>query len=371
MSFYLTLPSTASSLEFPENKQSCFTTLFQPPIDLIGEYSVALTEICCSNRIKLELGTLTFPNPFKGFNRIEKFQILIEGFNGQSAIEFIQNLNNEIKHRIVFEEYDYRKRLALGDALVGALIQDNYMPTGQDNKKSELVVLKHQADFEILDEETSSSREFYTTIGALWNAELKRYVFTDEEIKEKLDLKFNVTFINVPTRNNIFNIDKLFFLNKPQDRIVKEIMEFILKIRSVPLFEYANNTLRIKYYNSVSYSLDGLIALLLSNGYTSNHLGGTSSLSFPFPQYLNVINHAVILTDIIEDQLYGDVRSPVLCTLNLKGETITSFDNPHYLPVKKSQLSSINIKILDLTGHYIKFSDIFAICILKLHFRKK
>jgi hypothetical protein len=100
----MTLPSTASAREFPDNKQSNFTTLFQPPIELNAGYDVALTEICCSNRIEVSLGTLTFPNPFTDLKRIESFQILVEGFNGQNAIEFIHNLNNEIKYRIVAEE---------------------------------------------------------------------------------------------------------------------------------------------------------------------------------------------------------------------------------------------------------------------------
>jgi hypothetical protein len=148
-------------------------------------------------------------------------------------------------------------------------------------------------------------------------------------------------------------------------------MRIVLKANDVPTFEFANNTLRIKYYSTVSYNIDGLFATLLTNGYTSDHIGARSTLSFPFPQTLNIINHAVILTDIIDDQYYGNARSPVLCTLNLKGQTITSFENPHYLPVKKSHLSSINIKILDLQANLIRFSDIFSLVILKLHFRKK
>jgi hypothetical protein len=112
------------------------------------------------------------------------------------------------------------------------------------------------------------------------------------------------------------------------------------------------------------------MSTLITNGYTNDHMGANSTLSIPFRQYLNIINHAVVLTDIIDDQLYGNVRSPILSTINFKGETIISFENPHYLPVKKSQLSSINIKILDLTSKQIRFSDIFSLSILKLHFRK-
>ena len=47
------------------------------------------------------------------------------------------------------------------------------------------------------------------------------------------------------------------------------------------------------------------------------------------------------------------------------------YDNPHYLPVNKNRLSSINISIRDLQGRPIKFSDLFSVAIITLHFRKK
>ena len=83
----------------------------------------------------------------------------------------------------------------------------------------------------------------------------------------------------------------------------------------------------------------------------------------------------MILTDIIEDQYYGDVRSPVLYTINLKSsnyiDTVTTYENPHYIPVNKSVINSINISIYDLSGEPLKFSDLFSIVIIKLHFRKR
>jgi hypothetical protein len=368
MSFYLTLPSTASSREFPDNTQSNFTTLIQPPVEMDGNYSVALTEICCSNRIELDLGSITFPNPFMGLNRIEKFQVSIEGFNGESTVEFLQNLNNEIKHRIVLEEYNFRNRLVKGDAFMVTYIQETYKSEDQ-KPKPKLIVLEIDKKYEILDIETSERRDIYISSGCVWNPQLQRYTFADDH-KAIINEKFSATYLKAPSRDSRFHVDKLFFYNKPQDPVVDQIMKFILKSDSYPTFEYGNNSLRIRYYNPISYHIKGLMSTLISNGYTNDHMGANTTVSIPFRQYLNLINHAVVLTDIIEDQLYGNVRSPILSTINFKGETIISFENPHYLPVKKSQLSSINIKILDLTSKQIRFSDIFSLSILKLHFRK-
>jgi hypothetical protein len=82
----------------------------------------------------------------------------------------------------------------------------------------------------------------------------------------------------------------------------------------------------------------------------------------------------MILTDLIEDQYFGDAMSPVLYTLNMKSssnaESVTVLENPHYLPVKKTFISSINIQLFDLTGSPIKFTDLFSLVILKIHFRK-
>ena len=41
--FYVSLPSNAA--KFPKNTQSNFTTILENPIELIGNYQVALVEI--------------------------------------------------------------------------------------------------------------------------------------------------------------------------------------------------------------------------------------------------------------------------------------------------------------------------------------
>ena len=72
--FYVTLPSNVSSQVFKNNVQSDYTTLLSSPIELVGQYVVALAEIDYSNRIAVNMGSIFFPKFFDDifqFNRVE------------------------------------------------------------------------------------------------------------------------------------------------------------------------------------------------------------------------------------------------------------------------------------------------------------
>ena len=78
MSFFVTLPSNASMSEFPNNKQTNYTTIIRQPIVLNQQYEVALTEISYSSMFTAELGVLQFPNPFHYDYRLKEFNILFK-----------------------------------------------------------------------------------------------------------------------------------------------------------------------------------------------------------------------------------------------------------------------------------------------------
>jgi hypothetical protein len=94
--------------------------------------------------------------------------------------------------------------------------------------------------------------------------------------------------------------------------------------------------------------------------------------AFTFKDNTSVINYAAIYTDIIPEQFFGDSSTPILINLisNKSGGVVKTFENPMYLPINRTYISSINIKIVDLQGNLIRFSDDFAYVIVKLHFRK-
>lgn len=85
-----------------------------------------------------------------------------------------------------------------------------------------------------------------------------------------------------------------------------------------------------------------------------------------------VINNLYIYTDIIKYQYIGDTLSPLLRTINIPFNEILStesviYDSPHYTPVNKSSIDTINIKIKDDLGNSIRFER--GKSIVKLHFR--
>jgi hypothetical protein len=137
------------------------------------------------------------------------------------------------------------------------------------------------------------------------------------------------------------------------------------KLHSANRVEIAINLGKIK--------IEGLLANLLNNSIISE-LNLEKNESFYLPSRIQLTKFIVVYTDIIEPQFYGNVRSPILRTVNIKSqndENSTFFDNPHYLNVNKTRIDTINIQICDLSGKHIQFRDFFSNIQITLHFRKK
>ena len=64
------------------------------------------------------------------------------------------------------------------------------------------------------------------------------------------------------------------------------------------------------------------------------------------PFEISTINYALIYTDIIQEQYFGDKLTNILKMIPLKtsidNEVVTFFDNLHYVPLCKNNFSSIN-----------------------------
>ena len=63
MSFYITLPSNSPNI-FDNNTQSCFSTLLGSPLNLKGDYEVALSDINFTKNFKVDLGSFKVSNTF-------------------------------------------------------------------------------------------------------------------------------------------------------------------------------------------------------------------------------------------------------------------------------------------------------------------
>lgn len=60
--FYVSLPSNASFNEFPNNKQSNYTTVLESPIEFPSKYMVCLKEISNFSDFNVSMGTISFQN---------------------------------------------------------------------------------------------------------------------------------------------------------------------------------------------------------------------------------------------------------------------------------------------------------------------
>lgn len=81
-----------------------------------------------------------------------------------------------------------------------------------------------------------------------------------------------------------------------------------------------------------------------------------------------------IYSDLVSPQIVGNVKVPLLRTVPIKQrrgvEQVTkTFIQPHYLPLAKSYIQSVEILIRDDTGNPISFQK--GKCLVKLHIRPR
>lgn len=81
----------------------------------------------------------------------------------------------------------------------------------------------------------------------------------------------------------------------------------------------------------------------------------------------------MLYTDIIEPQIVGDVYAPLLRIINVTGSdgdmVHIQYDKPHYLPVSRKLIETIEINIRTHLGSFVPFER--GRSYVKLHFRQK
>jgi hypothetical protein len=81
----------------------------------------------------------------------------------------------------------------------------------------------------------------------------------------------------------------------------------------------------------------------------------------------------MLYSDIIEPQVVGDVFAPLLRIVNVKGRdgdmVLEQYDRPHYLPVSRKMIETLEIVIRTHTGDLTPFER--GRSYVKLHFRQK
>lgn len=90
---------------------------------------------------------------------------------------------------------------------------------------------------------------------------------------------------------------------------------------------------------------------------------------------LHLCDNFLVYTDIINDQLYGDVSAKIIRNVVPSGshgdKVSITFNTIHYVDLKISTLKTININIRDSQGELIHFDDKLGKVVVKLHFRLK
>ena len=85
------------------------------------------------------------------------------------------------------------------------------------------------------------------------------------------------------------------------------------------------------------------------------------------------VHHLFVYTNIVEDQIVGNVKVPLLRIVRVMGKygSVQSLDytNIHYVPLKQKFVDTIEVSLRDDTGNKIRFTR--GRVIIKVHFRRR
>lgn len=345
--FYVTLPSNVSSQVFKNNVQSDYTTLLSSPIELVGQYVVALAEIDYSNRIAVNMGSIFFPKFFDDifqFNRVEMKPLELIFQNRINIKQFSEELCKKLE---IYCQDFYKKNI---ENVVSQRIDDDLYSLIKQKDQSRDSFASHSIDVYckdgksyIMDFETSLYQHNYKQNGGVFNTTNRVWEFDHILSTTILGLSFN-----------IFNFSTL-----PIDHII------------TVTYDQQENTIEFKNQKQCNIYWSGSLAYFFfgHNNYSSD-LGIKIKIE---NQNFDFLKYACIYCDIIEDQYFGDKSTPILKMIVIdesNNSLIKSFDHLHYVNIRKSKIASINISLKDIAGENIKFMDDFAFVVVKLHFKK-
>jgi hypothetical protein len=139
----------------------------------------------------------------------------------------------------------------------------------------------------------------------------------------------------------------------------------------LPYFKLLNSQ-TFKLETKYEINFGGLISQVLNNSEISNLIVKDTRI-FTLSPYLQLTKFILIYTNKIEPQFYAEKTSAILRTVNIKAkksEIVIFCDNPHYLNLSQTRISSINIELKDTQGDYFEFNDKFSNVFISLHFRR-
>ena len=86
---------------------------------------------------------------------------------------------------------------------------------------------------------------------------------------------------------------------------------------------------------------------------------------------LNLYHNCYVHTDIIRNQIVGDVKAPLLRVVPIKNEKFIylHYDKPHFFPINRSNILTIEVNIRDSRGDLLSFES--GTATVTLLFRRK
>jgi len=270
------------------------------------------------------------------------------------------------------------------------------------------VLKKRKNSYEVIDRIDSVFKDWFLRSKGTYDTETKRFIFKNIEILREF---FVLIIIRVPSvleiKTTNYFVDEAFLIKcdyflldatfKEKDWLVQEKKEMSLQNyeRSEETLEESAikaeedllnpseflfylpylkllNSQTIKLETNYEISFSGLISQVLNNSDILEFSIKNTKI-FNLAPYFLLTKFILVYTNIIEPQFYAEKSSAILRTVNIKSkrsENVIFYDNPHYLNLSQTRISSINIELKDIQGNYIEFSDKFSNVFISLHFRR-
>ena len=394
-SFYVTLPSNASMNIYPDNKKSNYTTQFNTPIRLDGNYEVALANITCTPNIRNDYGVIRITNfyrllyPFLPPDAFPLIPLKLKNVKNiadkinelQEQVVFVQVFLNTLFYQAFAEQqFEDDTQDAFKDLVpiffnlskINDTDFNYYIPQNLNLKFDDMVRKENTVNKTIKIENNNAvlTREQFNYL-VEDNFELLYYpmlVFDGlvdhtmaTEIAAYYEKKLNDNALN----HKIF--DKYIFQFKKTYATLVNSIHFtgLVNIKA----EIKNDQIKFSSNLDLELKAEGIIKDLV---FQNDKI--MLDTYYTLPGNLNLIKYGIIYCDIIQEQIVGEDYRQVLQIIPLnsnEGSQVLSNNlDLQYVPVKSNFINSINISIKSLTGDFIKFDDDFIYTIVKLHFRK-
>ena len=253
--------------------------------------------------------------------------------------------------------------------------------------------IKFEGEYEVALSEINFSANFNFNFGTLI---LKHNDFLNQPIIIPVEVANGITLVDLVNHVNIiltFEINYLLYKKQTEELLSRDDNSirlltknyFIKNINEISNKDYYSKSIKLSVVNY--FVVKNNIIVLTTPNLNIEKCEGLIKSLFPFineeylqfdmsrflPDRFNIINYIIVYTDIIDHQYFGNKKTQILRSVPISynfNDIQTNFDTHHYVKVKDSYVNSINIKLRDIWGNPIHFSDFFSYVIINLHFRQ-